>query len=476
MSFNDRSFGWAQLAYILLTAAAALIWPGAGFWRTVASLTGVWVVVSLLYQYTRPRNSAGWWTLLAATTVLSIGVIVNVWYFTTASGVTVSDPVLDNHDARDYFDSSLAVITGAEELPTHHRMAIARFIAQIWSVTGVSIFSPIVVNMTMMLAAVIVSGLISERLLRGVTGRSPQWVTTCAMIMTAGVCYYLNSGTVLLKDAAVSLAMALCAFGVTGIPRPFANRCNRGLAVGCFCVGILLMAMARFQYIWIVVAGIVLLLLLTGWRRWGLAAVLLVLCGGAWLLAGMHVVTSIEAETVVSDAIEGPILRFSWFFSDIPGHEVYDQYVGNSYFYWPVWKKLLWLPVSAVTQYLIPFPWNYIRDTNFGPTLAYAHFAYPWYAVGSLVLYFIGGCVRRAPRELTAWTAWAVMAWLLPAYMVAGTVSRYGLPFLPMLVPAAVYVAAQCTRLKSWRVWMSIYTVALAVTLIVCHHLQSSAI
>lgn len=476
MSFNDRSFGWAQLAYILLTAAAALIWPGAGFWRTVASLTGVWVVVSLLYQYTRPRNSAGWWTLLAATTVLSIGVIVNVWYFTTASGVTVSDPVLDNHDARDYFDSSLAVITGAEELPTHHRMAIARFIAQIWSVTGVSIFSPIVVNMTMMLAAVIVSGLISERLLRGVTGRSPQWVTTCAMIMTAGVCYYLNSGTVLLKDAAVSLAMALCAFGVTGIPRPFANRCNRGLAVGCFCVGILLMAMARFQYIWIVVAGIVLLLLLTGWRRWGLAAVLLVLCGGAWLLAGMHVVTSIEAETVVSDAIEGPILRFSWFFSDIPGHEVYDQYVGNSYFYWPVWKKLLWLPVSAVTQYLIPFPWNYIRDTNFGPTLAYAHFAYPWYAVGSLVLYFIGGCVRRAPRELTAWTAWAVMAWLLPAYMVAGTVSRYGLPFLPMLVPAAVYVAAQCTRLKSWRVWTSIYTVALAVTLIVCHHLQSSAI
>lgn len=476
MSFNDRSFGWTQLAYMLLVAIAALIWPGAGFWTTVASLMAVWIVVSLLYQYTRPRNSAGWWTLLAATTVLSIGVIVNVWYFTTASGVTVSDPVLNNYDARDYFDSSLAVITGAGELPTHHRMAIARFIAQIWDVTGISIFSPIVVNMTMVLAAVIISGLISERMLRGVTGRSPQWVTTCAMIMTAGVCYYLNSGTVLLKDAAVALAMALCAFGLTGIPRPFADRCNRGLAAGCFCVGILLMAMARFQYIWIVVVGIVLLLLFTGWRRWGFAAVLLLLCITAWSLAREYVVTAEDAADMVTDAMEGPYLRFSNWFDDIPGHQAYEQYIDRDYFYWPVWKKLLWLPISAVTQYLIPFPWNYIRDTNFGPTLAYAHFAYPWYAVGSLVLYFIGGCIRRAPRELTAWTAWAVMAWLLPAYMVAGTVSRYGLPFVPMLVPAAVYVAAQCTRHKSWRVWTAIYTVALAMTLIVCHHLQSSAI
>lgn len=476
MSFNDRSFGWAQLAYMLLVTVAALIWPGAGFWTTVSSLMGVWIVVSLLYQYTRYRNSAGWWTLLAATTALSIGVIVNVWYFTTASGVTVSDPVLNNYDARDYFDSSMAVFSDAEAQPTHHRMAIARFIAQIWDITGVSIFSPIVVNMTMVLAAVIVSGLISERMLRGVTGRSPQWVTTCAMIMTAGVCYYLNSGTVLLKDAAVAMAMALCVFGLTGIPHPFADRCNRGLAVGCFCVGILLLAMARFQYIWIVVAGIFVLTLFAGGRRWGFPSVLLALCGVAWLLVERNVATAVDAGTIMSDALEGPIMRSAWFFGDIPGHEFYERYVNNSYFYWPVWKKLLWLPVSAVTQYLIPFPWNYIRDTNFGPTLAYAHFAYPWYAVGSLVLYFIGGCIRRAPRELTAWTAWAVMAWLLPAYMVAGTVSRYGLPFLPMLVPAAVYVAAQCTRLKSWRAWTAIYAVALAVTLIVSHHLQSSAI
>lgn len=474
MSFNDRSFAWAQLAYILLVFIAALIWPGDGLWTTAGTLVGVWIAVSLLYQYTRAHNSAGWWTLLSATAVLSIGVIINVWYFTTASGGTVMEPVLNNPDASDYFYTSLATVTPGAEVPDHHRQALYRHFARIWDITGISIFPLIVSNMVMVLASVVISGVISERLLRGCTGRSTQWLSTCAMIMTAGVCYYLNSGTVLLKDASVALGMTLCALGLTGIPRPFSDRCLRALAVGCFTIGTLLLAVARFQYIYIVAGGIVIFAILTH-RRLLYPAILLGVCAAVWMLVRVYVVTFMAPEDMINDVLTGPYAEDGYFFGYSPGHEAYERYVDNSYFHWPIWRKLLWLPVSAVTQFLIPFPWNFARDTIFGPTLAYAHFSYPWYILGSLILYFIGACMRRAPRQLAAWTLWAVIAWLVPAFSVAGTVSRYGLSFIPMLVPAAVYVAATCTRRRSWRIWTAAYAVMLAATLIICHHLQSAA-
>ncbi|MCM1518762.1 MAG: hypothetical protein NC117_08990 [Pseudoflavonifractor sp.] len=476
MSFNDRSFAWAQLAYVALVFTAALVWPGDGLWTTVGSLTGVWIAVSLLYQYTRAHNSAGWWTLLSATTVLAIGVIVNVWYFTTASGTTVMQPDLANPDARDYFYSALQTVTPGAASPVHTKLTLYRHFARIWDITGISIFPLIVSNMVMILASVVVSGVVTERLLRGLTDRSPQWLTTCAMIMTAGVCYYLNSGTVLLKDASVALGMTMCALTITGIPRPFADRTVRALAVGCFTVGILLLAMARFQYIYIVAVGILIMAMATSTRRrLTYTAILISLCAVAWILVRVYVSTETAPEDIINDSLVGTYAEHGYFFGHSPGHEAYEEYVDNDYFYWPQWRKLLWLPVSAVTQYLIPFPWNYTRDTIFGPTLAYAHFAYPWYALGSLILYFIGACMRRVPRMLVAWTLWAVLAWLVPAYSVAGTVSRYGLSFIPMLVPAAVYVAATCTQRRSWRVWTGVYVVLLAATLIICHHIQAAA-
>ena len=82
MTINDRAFGFAQLGYVLVVLLALILLPGAQFFTSLLAMLGVWALVSGVYQAAPWRNREGWWTLLVATTLLAVGVIANVHYFT----------------------------------------------------------------------------------------------------------------------------------------------------------------------------------------------------------------------------------------------------------------------------------------------------------------------------------------------------------------------------------------------------------
>ena len=474
MSVKKYAFLGAQCVYVLLVLLALLVFPGASVVPTLFAMVMVWFIVATCYRYTPWKSDVGRWTLLVSATILAVGIIANVHYFSIHSGATTQMPVLYNPDSWRYYYDALNTTGNANGVPCELKShGYGLIISWMWQLTGITIVSPLVLNMLLMLLAIVVSGGISWRLLRGVTAKSEQWIASCAMIMTVSVCYFLNSGTLLLKEAGIIFAFSLMGFSVVSLIE--ANG-PKWTDIILFLIGSLLVAMLRTNYLIMPIVGVVMLL---RWNKWNVvkALVMIVIIIVSWIGISSWLYSSYsEVPEIASKIMLGYGLNNSFFLDNLD-HRTYNAIV-EGYFDFPLWKKILILPVSAAVQYLIPLPWGLCDDIQFGYTLAYAHISYPWYLVGGLIIYFVLCQMRRAPQSLALFVGWGVLMWLVPAYLFAGTVSRYTLPMLPLLVPGAVYVVAKWhefnkTQLK-W--WFGLYTLFLIVGLIAGYIVQKGVV
>lgn len=473
MTTNDHVFAYAQLGYVLLVIVALIIFPGASFFPTLLAMIGVWVVVSIVYQRMPWRNSVGWWTLLVVATIMAIGVILNIHCFTEQVGATTEFPLLLNADSLRFYNDALYTIGSPQGIPTdlkNHGYGL--LISWLWSITGVTIVSPIVVNMFSMLLSIILCGGIAWRMLRGETGKSGRWIASCAMVMSASVCYFLNSGTLLLKEALLILAFSLIGFAMTSLVKYSPRRSANIKMMIMFAIGVIIIAFLRYNYLFMPIVGAV---ILVKWQRRHLSmgAILMSICAIGWIVSILFYSTALVLDTTVN-IIGGERLGDA-FFSGDPQHDAYNGIV-DGYLSFPWWKKVLYLPLSAAVQYLIPLPWGFTDDVHFGYTLAYAHISYPWYAVGGLILYYIIGWARRSPDVLRRMTFWGILMWLVPAFLFAGTVSRYALPMLPLLIPAAVYVVAKWKSFATLKRWIWSYSILLVIGLIGGYVVQKGGI
>lgn len=467
MRLATRPFILAQIASLTIIVSATMLLPDIGLWRGALPMIAVWLLCIGLYRMTPHPTQAGGYTLLVVYTMLAIGVVANVHLYTVGSGASDEMPVLLNDDASRYFRHALCFAKGEEgELEYRLQLGYPWFIAQIWRVTGISIFAPLVVNMALILGAIIVSGMVCGRILR--TGKAELW----GMIATASVCYYLATGTLLLKEAGTALAIALAGYALTYIVYP---EKSKGKEILIFALALALLSIFRFNYIPIVAIGVV---LVTPWRRESVvvSGVMLLLCIVVWGVNYSILLPSEAVDNYMSGIGDGSTMKGNYFY-DHPQHRAHNEMIGN-YIDYPIWKKILWLPISAITQFLIPFSWGMERDICFGYTLAYARIGYPWYLIVGAILYGLWQTMRD--RKSTGipmrWIIVGIVLWLIPAYLFAGTVSRYALCFLPLLVPLAVDTIQKHWRTRAFRIYTSIYIAVLAATLITCHHLQASAI
>ncbi len=464
MSLNNRAFMLAQCGYIFIVWLVLSLFPGASMLPTLLSMIGVWAIVLGCYHITPWRSISGMWVLLVATTIISIGIIINVNYFTGFESANTQMPLLQNPDAKRYYADALYSMgheAGVATEAKNHGYGL--MISWLWRITGITIVSPLILNMLFMLLAIILSGGIAWRLLNGVMSRSGEWISTCAMIMSASVCYFLNSGTLLLKEAGLIFAFSLIGFSIISLAKLSTTTIHRIGVVVMFALGVLLISLLRFNFLIMVVVGIIMLQV---WKRNNLllGGAYLLVCIVGWLMVSLVMYQDgIETAQIASKIIEGRGGIGAFFFENTD-HDTYNAIV-NGYFEYPWWKKIMLLPMSAAVQFLIPLPWGYCDDIQFGYTLAYAHFSYPWYAVGGLLLYFVLFQMNRAPKLLCRMVMWGVLMWLVPAYLFAGTVSRYTLPFLPLLIPAVVYVVGSCRKCKNLKMWMYSYFVLLVIGL-----------
>lgn len=453
-------------SYVAVIAVMAAIFPGETIFTTILWSVGLLAVSEIIYRGTSTRSIAGEWLIFVVCLLLSIGDILNIHHFTAACGSTPDLPTLANSDAAtNYYVAYQFYDTGYFSPPVNTEPIYRWLIALMWRVTGVSVATPIFVNSIMIAIAVIFSGLIARNIINDNQSRTP----VIAMGMTAAVCYFLNSGTIILKDADVCMSVALMTYAFSHLRIVFSSVKRTVAAYSALIVGGIILALFRVNYMLPMALGA---LLLTPWKsaaRWHGVA-MLAWCGALWL-AVEQIFPSGSISFRVTTYVDGYGFGGAYF-QESTSRDAYYGIFGGDYFRLPIWKKVLFAPVGAAVQFLTPFPWNFARDAVFGPTLAYAHFSYPWYVVGGLVLYFYIVKIWRSGWNLFLWALWALLFWMVPVYMFAGAVSRYALPVLPCLVPLAI-LAWRCRRQKSFKIFAVAYMIILAVTLTGVYMIQS---
>lgn len=420
----------------------------------------VWLLTLAAYWRTEWHSTRGAALLAIVMTVVGTLVMLNLWWFTSRSGGSYLYPSLANFDAHRNWSASLWLM----DLPGGELSAQTKdngYSYAIWMLTPfmrhTGIIVPLMLNALAVMLTVILTGSMCVRLLRPVHQSSAQRIGTLGMLLCASICYLLATGAILIKDALVIFAMTAAARVALGASsqriRPAFNPIWATLL---WCVACLLLGAMRNLCLPMIV-----LLLLALQRRnrqvrpLGVTVFMVVFAlGVAYLSSELFNTENLERLTAVDsgEANAGYTMHTDH-------HAAFIKIIGDKdeFVSWPFWRKLIWMPVAVVLQFFIPLPWNWGSTLDFGPSQIWARIGLPWYIIGGVIIYY---CVfllwRRSPRQLRRLTVCALVFWLCPCYAVMGTVSRYALPFIPMMLPAAVYALCRDwsrSRLARWMMW-----------------------
>lgn len=456
----DRRFVSIAVATALLVAVSMCVLPGAPMWSFAVFVAVAAVAQTVYTRWCGGATRTGAYVLLVVSALLAVGIIANVHYYTVVSGGTDAAPVLRNTDALRNWNDAVSILgVGVGESAASTFGMYSAVISAVLSVTGVSITAALTLSMAMTLMSVICVGVTAWRL------TADRRVSALSMASCAAVCYFLASGTLLIKDAWVIAAFALAATGLASATKGDSRRMIVPLIVSA-----VMLLLSRPNMLGAIIVGVVICVSAAriGERRHRIylsAAVVVIVCATLWYIAGYCEITP-EAKGVIGLGQQNHWVRY-----DAPNQMAYYNIIGD-YSSLAAWQKVLLMPVSAAVQYLIPFPWNWCRDVVFGPTSLYAHIAYPGYLFGIIVLYYLLRHRRRQPdRPLLLLTFWGVLCWLIPCYLFGGTISRYGLVAVPLLSPAvAIVIARPNKELYRWTGWCA---ALLVVVLIICYILQT---
>lgn len=437
---------YLKLSCVALIGVILVLFPGASALPMLLMFLGVGLIVRFAYRRLCIPTTMGAGVLLAAWTMLAAGVAVNVWYFTTYSGGADYAPVLLNNDARTAWEQMQALQSGTVHPAGYRLRGFAQVLVALTCGGTPTISGLLVLNMLATLLTIVITGAISEKAAKG----SGQY----AMLAIAAVSYFMASGAILVKDAMVCLTMAAWLFVWLG-----GHRTGAFITMAACIVAAFFIRPHLLPFMAVAAA----LLTLADFKR-----LLPILCISIAVIAAVYIYAS-HIETAQ---------RIFWN-SDETAIEIGSERVrlaayntvSAGYQWLPLWAKIVRLPFSLAVQFLTPLPWAFGRDIVFGPTQAWAHFAFPWYAAGGAFLFYLGFSFRRSPLAIKLLAIFAALAWCATAFVSGGTISRYCLPWLPALVPAVAWlVKSRQWQRPIFRKWAIAYSALLIIGLIVVFH------
>ncbi|MDE6287711.1 MAG: hypothetical protein K2M00_02870 [Muribaculaceae bacterium] len=458
MNKIERSFIVAVLACIALIAAALVLWPGAGILTTAVAAAVIAVSLAIAWRGCPWYSRAGSWVLLIVMTLAILGDIINVNYYTVASGTTASNPVLVNYDACRDWSCAVMIDYGDECPPQFYPGGMSYLVAGLLKVFGRSVAIPIFFNTWCYGFAVMLIAGIGYRL-----AGNDRRVAFATLLTAVSMCYLFAQSTLIIKDVPLTLGMAavvyvMAEWAMAGKARPQARQLVMLVA------GLLMIALLREHMLLMIAVGAVMFFFGCRYDMRFAALFAGILCL-YWIWSNYILAAPAEVINTVTAEAHVEIVQQSGQTAPL------DNLIGD-YTTLPFYTKILLLPLSVVVQFLIPFPWNFERDIIFGPVDAVAHLGYTWYFAGALILYWLFACVRRTSRPMGVTVIWGIILTCLTAYISSGRVSRYCLPLLPMMLPAAGWVLVNCRRDRALKVWLGVFAVLLAATLVICYKMQ----
>ena len=472
---NDTHSRWQLLvevsALVVLVLVTARLFSPDDCARLTGALAVAYAVPRAAYTTRRWCTPTGRWVFTALGLVMVALAVLTVWNITVAAGRDMASPRLMSDDGG-YFRWALHHYDGRCPEPRVAFPGFPMMMLWMWRLLGVSVVWPQAMNLMFTLLTVVVAAATTRRLLAGHTRHTDTWTGTVGLCMTAVLCYFLSQGLRIQKEAMVYLAIAFTGYVLAGV-----NNRHPGASRPAWCdlllwtAACLMLALARTTYLYFAVMGVV-IVGVPRWRQsWRFLLACVVLLVPAFLLGNHFASYSVDGHV---DIVKGGYHMQKAFMGGA-AQQPYLDLVGK-YFMYPVWKRLTILPLACCVQFIIPFPWVYEPPTilNMLPRVAWG-----WYAVGGMVLFYFLMMFRRSgrPLGLGAWPWWLAAFYVVIAYVVAGSVSRYLLPVEPMAVPMAVLVLARLREghwLKAFKWWSLAYVLTLTVTLVVCYHVQTA--
>lgn len=455
------SVAWTGAVWVALWALY-MFFPGLTVWNFAALLV-LTALFGVAPCFTPLGSRGAVAVMLTACLLVGAGVVLNAWYFTTASGGTPDAPVLLNTDSARWWSRAMnALDSGRGDATSSYYGWYGYVLALPLWLFGETVGTALLWSFSLLLTSLLLTGALAWRV------TSSRKDSVVAMACCAAVCYWLTMGTLILKDSFVILAMVTAANGLTA-------RRTRNFVLAVLA-GAVMLTVSRPGFILMLVVGTAIVRARRG-TLWSCAAVCAV-CVALWSVPQL-----LKANTALMASLGGDeSLGIGY---DAPQQMAYFNIVGN-FAELSVLKRLLLVPVSAAVQFFIPFPWNYGRDTVFGLTQAYAHVGYPWYLFGATLIYYFATSASRRLRGnrtcrgsrramLFRVALWGLICWLVPCYMFGGTISRYGLPMVALFAPAVAVTLRENYRKRPFLIYITIFAVLTGAALVAAHGLQTGA-
>ncbi len=416
--------------------------------------TGVSAILILLYRRLCPTNLFGEIAVVVLCTVVAIGQIINIWYYTEYSGGSLTDPVLLNNDASTAWTQMNSSLEGNT---TESGVHVSRRGYGLLLALNCFGFQPtlnrlLITNLLAIISAIILTGATTTQLLAVKHPKAS--VATTSIIVLGSITYFLNTGCLLIKDAMCCLMMAMSLYGLYGARHEWSRWTLPLIAI---CVG----ALIRSWLPLFIAIAIALSLIKSDHKSLvrGIShlVVALGICATLHYFEISNAPLDIATDTTNFELSNGNTARLNAYTA-----------VAGDYMYLTTFERIIRLPFSLAVQYITPLPWAFGRDIVFGPSSAISHFSFPWYCLGGVLLYFMIFCIRRSPMRVVNPFIFAVLATIATAFVTGGTVSRYCLPWLPFFIPAAIWVydSGEWQTLLFKR-WSLCYMATLAVALVV---------
>ena len=337
---------------------------------------------------------------------------------------------------------------------------------------GVSVIWPQALNLMFTLLAVVLTGMTTRRLLAHRVKAMPSALLAGGMLLCFALTYNLMMGISILKEGSIGMAMALAGFAMSSMSASDEERFQPWRDLLLMALACALLGAVRTTYLYIVLAGIVIMALPHLRRDWGMALTMVALVVVALVVGNYFAAYSFDRHVKIVNGgwnmqrfyvIRGP----QGFYRDLIGY----------YFLFSPLHRVAMLPLTASIQFFVPFPWlngespilfNYLCRVS-----------YTWYLLGGVVLFYFAFMSWRGRENMGAWPWWPALAFVMLAYVMGGSITRYVLPVQPLFIPVAMYVLCRVIeghRRKAFVRWMVLFVLLVAVVLMTCLEFQEKAI
>lgn len=456
---------------IVVALASAFFATHEAFDLTI-SLVLAYLVPRFVYSTSKLRCDSGQCLLLIVGLALAAYAIISIKSWTVDVGGSFEYPSLKSDDSG-YYRWALYYFDARCPEPKVGFKGVSIIMVGLWRVLGVSIVWPIAFNYMLILLSIVMTGKLAVRLFGDkLDDINPKIISVLAMLIVSLLGFLLSQSLRLQKEAACTLGIVLVGYVLAGMSRIEKNNKRiRNKDIVLFVLGCLILAFARTSYAYFAVIGAIMMGLTNHHKRWKDCVLLCCIALGVTLLFSFIFAYSFGQQYRTVAGGESMAKAFKMTLEQ----QSYSTLIGD-YYYYPIWKRLLLLPVTAGVQYIIPFPWIY-DHFEINALSVLPRFRFMWYFIGGVCIfyYLYISILHNKQNHLGVWSWWPLVVFLIIAYITGGTVSRYILPLQPLFAVIALYVIINVFKGKfrrSFLIWTCVYFFFFSALLIVCYHVQ----